>query len=307
MVMRARSLSFVLTASVVLGAVPVGAAAGADRWPDPGVGTVVGTVRFNGVRPVGAEVEVQGPDYAWATTDTQGRFSLSLAPGSYRVSVSAYPFPTFWAPGVAKGGLARVVAVTDGQVTRADVTAEYQPKFPGRPHERARGPKAPARLAMRAVDPLGGYDGQARCIHRAQRGTKSLAKVLRRTYGNYRIGLNRSCVKGDTSEHYDGRAIDWMVDSRSRPSAQAGDDFVKWLTMARGLNLGERAARLGVMYVIWRGRIWKSYQADLGWQEYSNCLDRSRTSRSQDSDCHRNHVHISLTWAGARKKTSWWR
>ncbi|MFN8124973.1 MAG: carboxypeptidase-like regulatory domain-containing protein [Candidatus Nanopelagicales bacterium] len=292
-------------------ALVVPTAAVAARADEPVTGDMAGQITLNGVRGAGMWVTAEGVgptwDYAEVVADSQGRYRLTgLEPGQYRVQVSNGDFPDFWFPGVRREREALPVTVTGLTMVRADITGEYQPNFPGHPHTRAKGPRLPAGLSRRPLDSLGYYDGQSRCIRKAQRGTKSLARLLTATYGDYRIGLNRACVKGSTSEHYDGRAIDWMVNSRVRRPARAGDDFVKWLTMARGPHLGVMAARIGVMYVIWRGRIWKSYDAETGWQEYENCLAPSRRSASLDDPCHRSHVHISLTWAGARKATSWW-
>jgi peptidoglycan hydrolase-like protein with peptidoglycan-binding domain len=54
------------------------------------------------------------------------------------------------------------------------------------------------------------------------------------------------------------------------------------------------ARRLGVMYVIFDGRIWSSYRAGDGWRAYTG------------GESHADHIHISMSWAGAAKRTSWW-
>jgi len=150
------------------------------------------------------------------------------------------------------------------------------------------------------------YQGQRRCIGRPQPGALALYSLLQRTYGTITIGLNRACLRV-TSEHYDGRALDWMVSIRNKSQGRKGDQFTQWLTMTRGLEVGAMARRLGVMYVIWRDRIWKQYQADKGWQKYYDCGTRQKQRWFYDRPCHRDHVHISMNWPGARKKTSWWR
>ena len=48
------------------------------------------------------------------------------------------------------------------------------------------------------------------------------------------------------------------------------------------------------MYVIFNGRIWSSYRAGDGWRAYSG------------GESHADHIHISLSWSGAAKRTSWW-
>ncbi len=46
--------------------------------------------------------------------------------------------------------------------------------------------------------------------------------------------------------------------------------------------------------MIWDAKVWKSYQAAKGWQPYTGASP------------HTDHVHFSLSWAGAYAKTSWW-
>ena len=54
------------------------------------------------------------------------------------------------------------------------------------------------------------------------------------------------------------------------------------------------ARRLGVMYVIYNRRIWGSYRAAEGWRPYVG------------ANPHTDHAHVSFSWAGARKQTSYW-
>ena len=63
------------------------------------------------------------------------------------------------------------------------------------------------------------------------------------------------------------------------------------------------ARRLGVMYVIWNNRIWSAYDP-ANWQPYSSCA--VHPDRGWDTTCHRDHIHISLSWAGAMGRTSFW-
>lgn len=52
------------------------------------------------------------------------------------------------------------------------------------------------------------------------------------------------------------------------------------------------ANRLGVMYVIHNRKIWSSYSP--GWRDYTGY------------EPHTSHIHISLSWNGARAHTSFW-
>ena len=156
-----------------------------------------------------------------------------------------------------------------------------------------------------AVDPASGYTPQTSCEPFAKPGTLKLAKLLTETYAGTSAGTARACGSVPNSEHYDGRSIDWMVSVRDTSEKNQATALLKWLraTDAKG-NTYANARRLGVMYVIWNNKIWGIYNADQGWRDYTSCEDHPE--KSWDSTCHRNHVHISLSWPGALGKTSFW-
>src|SRR5215212_11426686 len=61
------------------------------------------------------------------------------------------------------------------------------------------------------LEPLAGYVGQVSCDPGARVGTLALAKLLTATYPGTTFGSYRACGAGNgVSEHYDGRAVDWM-------------------------------------------------------------------------------------------------
>ena len=70
-----------------------------------------------------------------------------------------------------------------------------------------------------------------------------------------------------------------------------------------GVEYGN-AIRLGIMYIGWNDRIWRGYEIQRGWTELKGCF--SKPEKSSDNYCHRNHIHISLTWDGASGRTSFW-
>jgi hypothetical protein len=279
-------------------------------------GTITGLVRGNGATIDGVQVfayraggaEYDEPDAAMAT-DAAGRFTLEVDPGQYRVVADGSPYGLLrqWWNGQATFAAATVIDV--GEAARIggltfDLSA--QSGGPKRPGGRLLAPKKPFDFSHLAVDALEPYQGQRSCHATARKGTRAVRDLLLATYGSQEgAGLNRACAKG-TSEHYDGRAIDWMVNSRVPAQARKGDSFAWWATRFRGKEAGALARRMGIMYIIWRGRIWKQYQADAGWQVYMKCDRQAYLKPSWDNDCHRNHVHISLTWHGARMRTSWW-
>jgi hypothetical protein len=62
---------------------------------------------------------------------------------------------------------------------------------------------------------------------------------------------------------------------------------------------------MGVQEIIWNCRSWSAGEA-MG--PYSGCLDkRGRPLRRIDKTlAHRDHIHIGLSRAGARMRTSFW-
>ncbi len=165
-------------------------------------------------------------------------------------------------------------------------------------------PPTPAGLPAE-VDAAASYSPQTSCEPLAKPGTVRLATLLTQTYPGTRTGTARDCGPVPNSEHYDGRAIDWLVSVRITAERDQATTLLTWLlgSNAEG-HAYANARRLGVMYLIWNNKIWGAYNADRGWRPYSTCAEHGE--KSWDSTCHRNHVHISLGWAGAHGKTSYW-
>jgi hypothetical protein len=167
-------------------------------------------------------------------------------------------------------------------------------------------PRIPRGLPT-AIEPLGGYVGQVSCQPTARRGTVALARLLASTYhdwGGSSWASTYACgTDGTHSEHYDGRAIDWMVNVHNTRQRAAAKAAIGWLFATdKAGNRFAMARRLGVMYLIWDNRMWGAW--DGRWEEYSNCSHLP--ARANDNLCHRTHVHISLTWNGAMGRTSFW-
>ena len=160
----------------------------------------------------------------------------------------------------------------------------------------AKTPPGPSSLSLEpaVVDAHLGYQKQKTCSPSAKPGTKALMSLLIKTWGGSSWGISRSCNVGATSEHKEGRALDWHKDVRKSKDRKAVADAMKWLTS----NNGEVAYRLGIMYIIWDQKIWSIYYQELGWRKMA-----SRGSRTAN---HKDHVHISLSWDGAYQQTSWW-
>jgi len=150
------------------------------------------------------------------------------------------------------------------------------------------------------------YEGQAQCEPTPKPGTQALADLIKATYGNNQtVWISRACDIGDTSEHKEGRALDWMTSVRDPQQRANAEAFLAWLLGpdAQGVAYGN-AMRLGVMYIGWNDRIWRGYDIHRGWSELKGCF--ATPSSGSDTTCHRNHIHISLTWDGASARNSFW-
>ena len=82
-----------------------------------------------------------------------------------------------------------------------------------------------------------------------------------------------------TQRGYASAAVNWMLAKDARGNAYA------------------QARRLGVMYLIWNNKTWSAYRPErAGGKPAAASAPGGGTA--YDTACHRNHVHISLSWAG---------
>lgn len=146
------------------------------------------------------------------------------------------------------------------------------------------------------IEGYAAYDPQRSCSPSAKPGTASLAALLQRTYpGSGSSGIVRGCSVGGRSEHKEGRAFDWRVNvNRPAEKAAAADFIARLMATDSAGNRHALARRMGIMYVIWNRQVWASYRADAGFRPYTG------------TSPHTDHVHISMSWAGALGQTSFW-
>lgn len=147
-----------------------------------------------------------------------------------------------------------------------------------------------------SIEALAAYDPQRTCSSTAKPGATALRSLVMAAYaGTGDFGIVRDCAVGGTSEHKEGRAWDWKVNAFNASQDAAAKDFFTWLLATDGHgNSYALARRLGVMYMIYNRHIWSAYNADAGWRPYTG------------ANPHTDHVHISLSWPGADKHTSYW-
>ena len=163
-------------------------------------------------------------------------------------------------------------------------------------------PALPAAAAPATVSPgpaiegLAPYQGQTLCDPVARPGAVRLRDLVLASYpGTGDSGITRPCTVGGASEHKEGRSWDWRVSTADPVQVAQVDELMTWLLAPDEFgNTAAMARRLGVMYMIWDSQVWKSYQAGKGWQRYVGASP------------HTDHVHFSLSWAGAYAQTSYW-
>jgi hypothetical protein len=155
-----------------------------------------------------------------------------------------------------------------------------------------------------AIEPLAAYVEQVSCQPGYRTGSWALAHLLVATYPNTSYAGAYNCgMDGNRSEHYDRRGIDWMNSVRNPVQAAQAAAVIKFLMATDKYgNKFANARRMGLMYVIWNNKIWGSW--DGLWSDYHNCAKTPSTAL--DSSCHRNHMHISMSWNGAKGRTSFW-
>jgi hypothetical protein len=149
------------------------------------------------------------------------------------------------------------------------------------------------------INPIITYEAQNTCDPTPKPGALRIDQIIKGTYGaNQYTWIPRGCDVGGTSEHKEGRAIDWMVTVRDPQQRANAEAFLNWLLGPdqTGRPYGH-ALQLGVMYIGWHDRMWRGYGIERGWQELKGCF--GKVDGKYDNYCHRNHIHISLTRQGA--------
>jgi len=169
-------------------------------------------------------------------------------------------------------------------------------------------PVAPAGLPS-AIESLASYVPAASCDGKDKPGSAALGRFLKGTYPMSSYGISRSCGTNamSTTEHNEGRAVDWMSSSRVPQQKANAQAVIRWLLAKdSGGRPYANARRLGVMYLIWDNKIWGAYRPGDGWRPYQSCGTAAKAGAALDTSCHRDHIHLSLSWEGAMGRTSFW-
>jgi hypothetical protein len=176
---------------------------------------------------------------------------------------------------------------------------------PGRVgHQVGQGGASPARAAPPtpdfgpAIDAYAAWDLQDTCDPTAKPGVTGLRDIRNAAYGTHTSYIALACGGESGNEHYEGRALDYRLNAANANDRAVADDILSWLMATdRHGNQHANARRLGIMYILWNRQRWSAYRAADGWQP---CCSQP------SDDPHTDHIHISFSWAGARKQTTWW-
>ena len=153
----------------------------------------------------------------------------------------------------------------------------------------------PTRTLPSGLDVYVPYQAQTICDPVARPGVLAFARLMTSHYGMGSTGLiGRTCSSGP-SEHYDGRAWDWMLNVDNPSQEAVAQSVLAWLTAPdkNGVK-GAMARRFGIMYIIHNKKMWRSYATERGWAPYYG------------SSPHTDHIHFSFNYDGAAGRTSWW-
>ena len=153
------------------------------------------------------------------------------------------------------------------------------------------------------------YDRATDCRKRPTPGALALVDWLESNATGTSWGIMR-CErwgKKSASLHAEGRAVDWHLDA-ARPAdrREARRLIDLWLATDLAGNEHALARRMGIQEIIWNCHSWWSGADGMG--EYSACYtERGKLrKRVNYTEAHKDHIHIGLSRAGARKRTSFW-
>lgn len=165
----------------------------------------------------------------------------------------------------------------------------------------------PADRIASPIDPLR-YDYAKKCLKKPQPGMLALQSWLEQHSTGVSWGIMRCEKLGphNYSLHSEGRAIDWHLDAHvPAQRAEAMRLIDLFLAPDKNGNPFALARRMGIQGLIFNCKAW---WGGPGLVPYSACYGKhGKPVKIDDTSAHRNHIHIELNWAGARKQTSFWK
>ena len=153
------------------------------------------------------------------------------------------------------------------------------------------------------------YEAASRCKNRDNPGITALAGWLAGHargvfWGSYRC---EKWGKNSASLHAENRAIDWHLDVAVKADRKAADKLIRLLLAPDQLgNPQALARRMGVEELIWDCGYWGAGMPDFS--PYSVCYKPNGRKRKHfdKTAAHQDHIHIGMTKAGAKGRTSFW-
>ena len=170
-------------------------------------------------------------------------------------------------------------------------------------------PTASARMDLPTytfTEPAEGFGvvGPLICDYVWRKGIKGFGNMVAAANGYVYQGP-RQCTGAPTSQHHAGRALDIMIDHREPDEQLDGRALMVYLFA----NDAENLRRLGVVEIIWGGRIWTTARDSesnvthrlKSWRVFNNC-----SPGDPPTYCHYDHIHVTMSVAGASKRTTFW-
>jgi hypothetical protein len=164
------------------------------------------------------------------------------------------------------------------------------------------------RLASQPIEDFV-YDRATHCKNRNNPGITKLANWLASHtrgvfWGSYRC---EKWGKHSASLHAENRAIDWHLDAFDKADRKAADKLIRLLLAPDRLgNPQALARRMGVEELIWDCGYWGIGMTEFS--PYSVCYKPSgrKRKRFDRTAAHQDHIHIGMSKAGAKGRTSFW-
>lgn len=154
-----------------------------------------------------------------------------------------------------------------------------------------------------------GYDRATHCSKQPTKGALALVKWLPKVSPRGQSWGIVRCEKWgpkSASVHAEGRAVDWRLDEKDPADRADAEQLIRVLLAPDSSGQPfALARRLGVQGLIWDCRAWWGGDS---LQRYSPCVgkDGRWNPKVDPTAAHRDHVHLELTKAGAKLRTSWW-
>jgi hypothetical protein len=153
------------------------------------------------------------------------------------------------------------------------------------------------------------YDSATHCKNSKNAGITKLADWLGAHtrgvfWGSYRC---EKWGKHQASLHAENRAIDWHLDAFNKADSRAADKLIRLLLAPDSAgNPQALARRMGVEELIWDCGYWGIGMPEF--KPYSVCYKPNGKKRKHfdRTSAHQDHIHIGMTKAGAKARTSFW-